>query len=71
MTAAKKWMTDHGVAFRNLRLEPVAAQARKIWAQLRQESNVDLGDITLHGTATRRRAVLGGSVTANPPRRCL
>jgi hypothetical protein len=66
MTAAKKWMTDHGVAFRNLRLEPVAAQARKIWAQLRQESNVDLGDITLQGTAPRRRAILGGSVDGQP-----
>ena len=49
MTAAKKWMTDHAVPFRNLRLEPIAAQARKIWAQLRQESNVDLGEITLRG----------------------
>ena len=66
MTGAKKWMTDHGVAFRNLRLEPVAAQARKIWAQLRQDSNVDLGDITLQGTATRRRAILGGSVDGQP-----
>ena len=31
MTAAKKWMADHAGAFRNLRLEPIAAQARKIW----------------------------------------
>ena len=62
MTAAKKWVTDHGVPFRNLRLKPIAAQARKIWSQLRQESNVDLGDITLEGTATRRRAQLSGSV---------
>ena len=52
--------------FRNLRLEPIAAQARKIWGQLRQESNVDLGDITLEGTATRRRAILGGSVDGQP-----
>jgi hypothetical protein len=66
MTAAKKWMTDHAVAFRNLRLEPIAAQARKIWGQLRQESNVDLGEITLEGTATRRRAILGGSVDGQP-----
>jgi hypothetical protein len=29
---------------------------------LRQESNVDLGEITLEGSATRRRAVLSGSV---------
>ena len=66
MTAAKKWMADHAGAFRNLRLEPIAAQARKIWGQLRQESNVDLGDITLEGTATRRRAILGGSVDGQP-----
>ena len=66
MTAAKKWMADHAIEFRNLRLEPVAAQARKIWSQLRQESNVDLGDITLQGTGTRRRAILGGSVDGQP-----
>ncbi len=66
MTVAKKWMTDHAVPFRNLRLEPIAAQARKIWGQLRQESNVDLGEITLEGTATRRRAILGGSVDGQP-----
>jgi recombinational DNA repair ATPase RecF len=66
MTAAKKWITDHGARFRNLRLEPVAGQARNIWAALRQESNVDLGDITLEGTGTRRRAVLGGAVDGEP-----
>lgn len=62
LTAAKKWVTDNGTEFRNLRLKPIAAQAREIWAQLRQESNVDLGEITLAGTATKRKAVLGGSV---------
>jgi len=66
MTAAKKWVTDHAGSFRNLRLKPIAAQARQIWSQLRQESNVDLGDITLEGTATRRRAQLGGLVDGKP-----
>ena len=66
LTAAKKWVTDHALPFRNLRLKPIAAQARKIWSQLRQESNVDLGDITLEGTATRRRAQLGGLVDGKP-----
>ncbi|RAV16983.1 recombinase RecF [Mycolicibacterium sp. GF69] len=66
MTAAKKWMVEHAGTFRNRRLEPIAAHARKIWSQLRQESNVDLGDITLQGTANRRRAVLGGSVDGEP-----
>jgi ABC-type lipoprotein export system ATPase subunit len=66
MTAAKKWMTDHAADFRNERLKPIATQARWIWSLLRQESNVDLGDITLEGTATRRRAFLAGSVDGQP-----
>ena len=41
-------------------------QARNIWQQLRQESNVDLADISLEGAATRRRAVLEGSVDGKP-----
>lgn len=66
ITAARSWATTRGAEFRNLRLKPIAAQARKIWAELRQESNVDLGDITLAGTATKRKAVLGGSVDGEP-----
>ena len=66
MTAAKKWMNDRAAPFRNQRLETIAAQARTIWGQLRQESNVDLGEITLQGTATRRKAVLEGAVDGQP-----
>lgn len=66
MTAAKKWMGDRAGHFRNLRLETIAAQARGIWELLRQESNVELGEITLHGSATRRRAVVGGTVDGEP-----
>lgn len=64
--AAKNWANKQGAAFRNLRLKPIAAQARQIWSELRQESNVDLGEITLTGTATRRKAVLSGSVDGEP-----
>ncbi|BBX66584.1 AAA family ATPase [Mycolicibacterium psychrotolerans] len=66
LTLAKNWVTKHAAEFRNLRLEPVAAQARKIWGQLRQESNVDLGEITLEGVANRRKATLSGSVDGQP-----
>ena len=66
MTAAKKWMNDHAGKFRNLRLKPISDQARWIWSQLRQESNVELGEITLEGTATRRRANLPGWVDGQP-----
>ncbi|MCG7610764.1 MULTISPECIES: AAA family ATPase [Mycobacterium] len=65
-TAAKNWANKQGTAFRNLRLKPIAAQSRQIWSELRQESNVDLGEITLKGTATQRKAVLTGSVDGEP-----
>lgn len=66
INAAKNWATKQGKDFRNLRLRPIAAQARQIWSELRQESNVDLGEISLTGTATKRKAVLGGSVDGEP-----
>ena len=66
MAAAKKWLNEHAGPFRNTRLETIAAQARRIWAQLRQERNVDLRSITLQGTANRRKAVLEGSVDGEP-----
>ncbi|KUI34727.1 recombinase RecF [Mycobacterium sp. IS-1496] len=66
INAARSWATEQGTNFRNLRLKPIAAQARHIWGELRQESNVDLGDITLTGTATKRKAVLSGSVDGKP-----
>ncbi|WP_029106755.1 AAA family ATPase [Mycobacterium sp. URHD0025] len=66
VAAAKKWVTEHAVAFRNRRLKPIAEQARDIWHQLRQESNVDLVDISLEGTATRRKVVLEGAVDGKP-----
>jgi recombinational DNA repair ATPase RecF len=66
LNGAKKWVGEHTARFRNLRIEPIAAQARWIWEQLRQESNVGLGDITLQGSATRRRAVIEGTVDGQP-----
>lgn len=66
VTAAKKWVNEHAAAFRNLRLKPIAAHARDIWHQLRQESNVDLVEISLEGTSTRRKVVLEGAVDGKP-----
>ncbi|WP_166902464.1 AAA family ATPase [Mycobacterium sp. DL440] len=66
VAAAKKWVNEHAAAFRNLRLKPIAAQARDIWHRLRQESNVDLVEISLEGTSTRRKVVLEGSVDGKP-----
>lgn len=63
---ARKWLTDSSQTLRRRRLEPVVDQARDIWRRMRQESNVDLGDIRLEGTGTRRKVVLKGSVDGVP-----
>jgi hypothetical protein len=47
---------------RNDRLRPIAAKAAMVWAELRQESSVQLGPITLAGAATRRHVELDVSV---------
>ena len=53
--AAEKWLKEANDDIRNSRLEPIAEQARAIWAQLRQESNVDLGAIRLAGSGPKRQ----------------
>ena len=55
-------MTANAAELRNRRLLPLAEQAREIWSQLRQESNVDLQAITLEGTNTSRRVSLEAAV---------
>lgn len=52
--AASSWLRDAGHELRADRLRPFSDQSRVIWEQLRQESNVTLGDLTLAGTANRR-----------------
>ena len=59
---ADQWLKTNLAELRNERLRPLADQARDIWARLRQESNVDLGVITLEGSATRRRVDLRARV---------
>lgn len=52
---ADAWLKAVTEDLRNERLRPLAARAGDVWAKLRQESNVELGGISLAGTATRRR----------------
>jgi hypothetical protein len=66
LEAAKRWLSAHGSDIRNRRLRPIAEQARRIWSGLRQESNVDLGDIILTGSGNRRRVELRGFVDGEP-----
>lgn len=60
--AALKWLKTNDVALKNERIAPIANHARHAWAMLRQESNVDLGSVTLEGTATRRRVSIEANV---------
>ena len=55
---AEDWWKSATEEIRNERFQPIAARAMAIWKQLRLQSNVDLGDVTLEGTATRRKVVL-------------
>ncbi|MFU8874353.1 AAA family ATPase [Micromonospora sp. SL4-19] len=60
--AARAWLKATGAELRNQRVAPFAEHSQRIWAQLRQESNVELGAMTLEGTNTRRRVVIPVSV---------
>lgn len=62
LKAARAWLKNTGTGIRNERVEPFAGHSQRIWAQLRQESNVELGAMTLEGTNTRRRVVFPVSV---------
>ncbi|WOC12185.1 AAA family ATPase [Gordonia sp. MP11Mi] len=62
LAAANAWLKEHGNKLRDRRLAPIAEQARQIWASLRQESDVDLGSITLEGRNTSRRVSVQGTV---------
>jgi DNA repair exonuclease SbcCD ATPase subunit len=61
-TQALKWLQTNAGELRNERIAPLADEAKRIWAELRQESNVDLGAIRLEGQKTTRRVVLTAAV---------
>ncbi|CAJ1497788.1 AAA family ATPase [[Mycobacterium] kokjensenii] len=66
VTTAVKWLRTNAETLRARRIAPVVTQAQDIWRQMRHESNVDLGGISLEGTATRRKAVVEGTVDGVP-----
>ena len=55
LRGARTWLTRAIDDLRNRRLAPLAEQSSRIWAELRQESNVELGAIRLAGSRTRRQ----------------
>jgi recombinational DNA repair ATPase RecF len=63
---ARQWLGKAAAELRNERLAPLADQSRSIWADLRQESNVDLGEFRLIGTNTRRQLDLDVTIDGVP-----
>lgn len=64
--AAVSWLRACATTLRKRRLAPMVDQARTIWSRMRHESNVDIDDINLEGSATRRRVVVAGTVDGTP-----
>lgn len=62
LAAAEKWLKENDLRLKNERLAPIAAGARQAWARLRQESNVELGDLTLTGSGSMRKLKIEASV---------
>ena len=54
LNKAATWLKNAIDDLRNRRLAPLAMRSTVIWGKLRQESNVELGEIRLKGTGNRR-----------------
>ena len=55
---AEDWLKATGEAVRNERFDPIAQRSIRIWDQLRLQSNVTLGRITLESSGKKRRVDL-------------
>jgi recombinational DNA repair ATPase RecF len=66
LAAAEKWLKENDLRLKNERLAPIRDGARKAWEILRQESNVEIGDLALEGTATQRRVRIDSLVDGTP-----
>jgi len=58
LQTAETWAATAVGATRDERFAPIAAQAEDNWQLLRLQSNVEIGSLTLAGTATTRKVVL-------------
>jgi recombinational DNA repair ATPase RecF len=63
---AETWFKGVQADMRAERFRPIADRAKAIWRQLRQQSNVELEDVTLKGAATQRSVALDVTVDGVP-----
>ncbi|WP_406032208.1 ATP-binding protein [Nocardioides sp. NBC_00163] len=59
---ALRWLKDNDTSIKNELLAPIAERAKEIWADLRQESNVEISDLELKGANTHRRVEITSAV---------
>ena len=62
LSTAEKWLKENDTRLKNERIAPISEQAKHAWSLLRQESNVDLGDLRLEGQATHRRVAITAAI---------
>jgi hypothetical protein len=60
------WLRATGKEVRNARLAPFARTSAEVWETLRQESNVELGPITLAGAGPQRKVTLDVTIDGVP-----
>lgn len=60
--AAEAWLKNAAVGLRDERMRPLTELSQRVWTTLRQQSNVELGDVVLEGTAQTRRVNLDVTV---------
>lgn len=65
LKAAREWLKKSAKEIADRRLAPFANRSQQIWQELRQESNVELGTMTLNGTGTSTRRRLELPVTVD------
>jgi recombinational DNA repair ATPase RecF len=65
---AHDWLKKNADALRNARLQPLTDRARGVWSRLKQESNVELGEITLTGQKQARRVDMKAAVDGKDAR---
>ncbi len=59
---ALEWLRKVGRQVRNARLAPFAETSAEVWEMLRQESNVELGPISLEGAGPQRKVLLNVTI---------
>lgn len=59
---AETWVKALTTEIRDERFAPIAGATKDYWDMLRQQSNVELGRVSLEGTASRRKVVLDVTV---------